>query len=92
MAEHGSWASEDDDSISSESDCIAEGVIDPDEVQDSAELLGVEAAWQGWDCREGWMAMRSGDALVINWWRSPTTALRHQRDLYVVVDEEFFAE
>lgn len=92
MADHGEWASEDDDTIGSESDYIAEGVIDPDNVADSAVYLGVDKTWQGWDCREGWAAYRSGDALYLNWWRSPTTNLRHDRDLWVLVDKRFFEE
>lgn len=93
MAEHGSWASESDDSISSESDYIEEGMLDPDEVEADAERLDVHSrVVSGWDCREGWRAMRSGDALVLNWWRNPTTDLRHKRDLYVVIDREFFGE
>jgi len=90
MAGSGTWASEEDDSISSEADYITEGVIDPHDVAGSAEDLGVSASWQDWDCREGWAAMRSGQALILRWWRDPTTDLRHDRDLYVMIDEEFF--
>lgn len=80
MSEHGEWVGDE----------IAEGVIDPDGVEGEAVALDVSVSRQGWECREGWQAMRAGDALVINWFRIPITALRHDRDLYVVIDREFF--
>jgi hypothetical protein len=75
-----------------ESDYIAEGTIDPDDVSGDAESLDVGASWQGWDCQEGWSAHRSGDDLYLNWWRSPyPNTNRHQRDLWVLVRKDFFA-
>lgn len=74
-----------------ESDYIAEGLLDPDGVADKAEPCGVDCAWQGWDCREGWSAHRVGDALYLNWFRS-AYGNRHDRDLWVLVDDEFFVE
>jgi hypothetical protein len=72
------------------SDYIAEGTIDPDSVRSSSECLDIGESAQGWDCTEGWSAYRSGDALVVQWYRH-ARGQRHDRDLWVVVDEEFFA-
>lgn len=72
------------------SDYISEGTIDPDNVEGGAVSLDIGESWQGWDCTEGWGAYRSDDALVMNWWRS-ASGQRHQRDLWVVVDEDFFS-
>jgi len=75
-----------------DSDYIAEGTIDPDDVSGDAEGLDVGSSSQGWDCREGWSAHRSGDDLYLNWWRSPyPNTNRHQRDLWVLVQKGFFA-
>jgi len=76
-----------------ESDYIAEGLIDPDDVSDSATDLEVGYSTQGWDCREGWSAHRYGDDLYMQWWRSPYGGTnRHQRDLWVLVEEVFFQD
>lgn len=75
-----------------ESDFIAEGTIDPEGVKGGAESLHVDSNLvQGWDCTEGWAAYRHGDALVMHWFRDAQGA-RHERDLWVVVDGQFFAE
>lgn len=88
MEVHGEWASsewDDDD------DHIAEGLIDPDGVSDDAQDLGVGRAWEAWNCREGWGAYRVGRALYMRWWRAPYGGTnRHERDLYVLIDEDFF--
>lgn len=73
-----------------ESDYIAEGRIDPDEVADQAEDLEVGYSAQGWDCTEGWNAYRAGSALYMHWWRD-ACGNRHGRSLWVLVDDEFFA-
>lgn len=76
-----------------ESDYIAEGVIDPDEVKDKAIPCHVHHTWRGWDCTEGWGAYRHGDALYLHWCRTPDGgSARHDRDLWVKVNAEFFAE
>ena len=81
MAENGEW----------DDDHIAEGVIDPDGYVGNDERERVCArVWEGWECREGWTAYRCGAALVLNWWRSPTTRLRRERDLWVTIDPKFF--
>lgn len=73
-----------------EGDFIAEGTIDPDALEDRATEPEVAAAsWQGWDCREGWRAYRVGDALALNWYRL-AWGHRHARDLWVIVDLEYF--
>jgi hypothetical protein len=73
-----------------ESDYIAEGLIDPNGVSDSAtEIPDVGESWQDWDCTESWWAYRSGDGLYINW-RRAARGHRHGRDLWVLVDEDFF--
>lgn len=83
MFENGEW---DEDA-----DCVEEGTIDPDNVEGSSEECGVTSSWDGRDCREGWIAHRSGDALVLNWWRAPYPhTFRHRRDLWVVIDAKFF--
>jgi hypothetical protein len=83
MQENGEW--------SDGGDCIEEGTIDPNDVESEAEDLGVGASWQGWDCREGWSAYQVGEALYVNWWRTPYGGTnRHQRDLWVCVDKSFF--
>lgn len=83
MAENGEWDNEDH---------IAEGVIDPDGYAENEEResTGIKKLWNGWECVEGWEAYRCGDALVMNWWRSPNTRLRRERDLWVTVDPKFF--
>lgn len=82
MAENGEWASGEDE--------IEDGTIDPDGIEEDAVDLAIGASWQGWDCREGWGAYRVGTSLYLRWWRNPTTALRHYRDLWVQIDGEFF--
>lgn len=83
MADHGEWADE--------SDHIEEGTLDPDCIEHDADPLEVGSSWQGWDCKEGWSAYQVGEALYLNWWRSPYGGTnRHQRDLWVCVDETFF--
>lgn len=73
-----------------EGDYIAEGVIDPDGIEDRATEPDVAAAsWQGWDCREGWRAFRVDNALALNWYRL-AWGHRHSRDLWLVVDPEYF--
>lgn len=72
-----------------ESDYIAEGLLDPDGVADDAEALDAKDGWQGWDCTEGWRAYRRGRDLYINWWRN-AYGNRHSRDLWVLVDKDFF--
>jgi hypothetical protein len=72
------------------SDYIEAGTIDPDDVQSSSERLGVGESGKGWDCVEGWGAYRSDDALIVRWYRHAYGS-RHDRDLWVVVDEEFFS-
>lgn len=74
-----------------DSDYIAEGTIDPDDVANVAEGLDVGSSWQGWDCTEGWYAHRSGTALYVRWWRDAHRS-RHNRDLWVCVNESFFEE
>jgi hypothetical protein len=74
-----------------ESDYIAEGVIDPDNVEESCEKLDASASWQGWECTEGWRALRHGNHLYMNWWRN-AYGNRHKRDLYVLVEEDFFED
>lgn len=75
-----------------ESDYIAEGVIDPDNVEGTAKRLRVFKSWSGWECVEGWVALRNGDDLYLNWYRTAIGNLRHARDLYVLVEKDFFAE
>lgn len=79
--------------LPNEGDYIAEGTIDPDCLSGS-EPLGVSARWSAWDCTEGWAAYRNGSALVLNWWRAPTHAqsVRHARDLWLSIDDDFFAD
>lgn len=86
MQVHGEWASS-----QREGDYIAEGVIDPDEVADGAKALGVGDNWQGWECNEGWAAYRVGEALYVRWYRN-AHGNRHDRDLWVCVDDAFFQE
>lgn len=74
-----------------ESDYIAEGTLDPDEVADGAKALGVGEKWQGWDCTEGWASYRHGAALYVRWYRN-AHGDRHDRDLWVCVDKTFFQE
>lgn len=83
IAENGEWVDDDH---------IAEGVIDPDGYVENEERehTGIKRVWDGWECREGWTAYRCGDALVLNWFRSPITRLRKERDLWVTVDPKFF--
>ena len=58
-----------------------------------SEDLEVGSAWQAWQCKEGWDAYRSGDALYLNWWRAPYGGTeRHERNLWVLVAKDFFAE
>jgi hypothetical protein len=68
-----------------ESDYIAEGTIDPDDVSDKAVDLDIGERWQGWDCYEGWSAYRVDDALYVRWYRT-AYGNRHERDLWVLVD------
>jgi hypothetical protein len=73
-------------------DYISEGDIDPDNVSNSAiEIDDVGESWEGWDCQESWYAYRVEDALYIRW-RRIARGLRHERDLWVIVDEFFFEE
>lgn len=72
-----------------ESDYIAEGIIDPDDVRGGAVDLGLGRRGQDWDCVESWDAYRHGDALAMRWYRAAYGDRRH-RDLWVVVDAEFF--
>jgi hypothetical protein len=74
-----------------ESNHIAEGLIDPDDVSETAERLDVGGSWQGWDCTEGWDAYRNGNDLYLNWWRN-AYGNRHTRDLWALVRADFFAE
>ena len=74
-----------------ESDYIAEGLIDPDNVSEEAEKLDVGHHWQGWDCREGWDAYRHGNSLYMRWWRDAYSGTnRHNRDLWVEVSSDMF--
>lgn len=73
-----------------ESDYIAEGTIDPDNLKEGSESLDIGHCYQGWDCQEGWEAYRKGDALVVQWFRH-AIGNRHERDLWVLVDEDFFS-
>lgn len=75
-------------------DFIAEGTIDPSCLADqlNAVMPIAHRAWDAWDCREGWRAFKAGHALVMNWWRHGWGGQRHERDLWVLVDPEFFAE
>lgn len=85
MQKHGDW--------SDEGNCVEEGVIDPDDVSDQALALPVGRSLRGWQCVEGWRAHRVGEALYLNWWRTPDPSTpRRARDLWVLVDEAFFAE
>ncbi len=86
MADHGEWAD-----VESDESYIAEGVIDPDDVATRATDCDVSRSWQGWDCREGWGAYRVGRALYLRWWRN-ACGNRRDRDLWVLVDSEFFQE
>ncbi|MGL4808979.1 MAG: hypothetical protein ACRC4O_09585, partial [Giesbergeria sp.] len=54
-----------------------------------ADDTGVDCSWSGWDCTESWTAYRCGDALVMHWVRQ-AYGQRHDRDLWVEVDAEFF--
>lgn len=74
-----------------ESDYIETGTIDPDGIRDHATLVHDGDSGSEWDCREGWEAYRHGDALYVRWYRDAWGA-RHDRDLWVPVDAEFFAE
>jgi hypothetical protein len=73
-----------------ESDYIATGVIDPDGVADTAIELTEWPASQGWDCAEKMIAYRHGDALYI-WWCRKVWGNRNARDVWVLVDENYFA-
>ena len=75
--------------ISGVGDYIEAGTIDPDYVARYAKNLEIEATWQEWDCKEGWMAYRYEDALYLRWYRDAWGS-RIERDLWVLVDEEFF--
>jgi hypothetical protein len=81
-----------DGAVSSDSseDYIAEGIIDPDDVSEQAEHVCDVWSVDGWDCTEHCDAYRVGDALYMRWMRSARGA-RHERDLWVLVDDEFFA-
>lgn len=72
-----------------ESDYTSEGLIDPDGVANRADDLECGIWGDGWDCREGWSAYRVDDALYIRWWRD-AWGNRHERDLWVLVDDRFF--
>jgi len=72
-------------------DYISDDVIDPDGVATRAQALHVGASAPGWDCVEGWDAWRVDDALYVRWWRSQCAGARRPRDLWVCVDDEFFA-
>lgn len=75
-----------------EFDYIAEGLIDPDDVSDSATNLEVGYSVQEYGSRKGWSAHRYDDDLYMQWWRNPYGGTsRHHRDLWVLVEEEFFA-
>lgn len=74
-----------------ESDYVKEGTIDPDGLEGEAEDLDIGARWEGWDCSEGWDCHRVGDDLVLNWWRA-ARGNRHERDLWLTVEADYFAE
>lgn len=74
-----------------ESDYIAEGLIDPDNVLEMAEPLDVRDNWRGWDCEEGWEACRVRDALYLHWYRQ-AWGQRHDRSLWVLVDSGYFKD
>lgn len=74
-----------------DSDYIAQGIIDPDEIKDKDKELLTSQMWTGWDCKEGWDAYRLGDDLVLNWWRD-AYGERHQRDLWMTIEKDFFLE
>jgi hypothetical protein len=85
MIDHGEW--------SEEGEHIAEGLLDPDAVSDDAVKVDSGTSWNGWDCREGYSAHRHGNDLYLNWWRTPYRHTnRHHRDLWVLVESDFFAE
>jgi len=73
-----------------ESDYTATGTIDPADAKSSAEDLGIGECSREWECREGWGAYRVGDALYVRWYRD-AWGVRHDRDLWVLVDDAFFA-
>ena len=86
MFEHAEW---DDDN-----DRWRPGLVDPDEVSaDTAnqEPLGGTHV-RGWDCVAGWAAFRVGQKLILNWYRTECVGARIPRDLWVVVDPEYFVE
>lgn len=72
-----------------DADHIAEGVIDPDGVAETARALRVGSNWKGWNCSEGWRAYRNGDALYLHWYRA-VYGERLNRSLWVLVDDSFF--
>jgi len=74
-----------------ESDYISEGTIDPDMVSNvsTAKLVWEGPKTQGWDCKEWYDGYRIDDALYMHWCRD-AWGNRHNRDLWVLIDDEFF--
>jgi hypothetical protein len=61
--------------------------------RDVASAIDATQEWpasQGWDCTEKMIAYRHGDALYI-WWYRKVWGNRRERDLWVLVDENYFA-
>lgn len=80
-----------DQVVPDESDYIAEGRIDPDNVADIAIDLDIGKRQQEWDCIEVWCAYRHIDALYLRWLRLPyPNTLRHHRDLWICIDPDYF--
>lgn len=74
-----------------ESDYIAEGTIDPDGVKAKAVCVYDGGSHRGWDCTESVDGYRVGDALYMRW-RREAYGNRHSRDLWVLVESDFFGE
>lgn len=69
------------------------GTIDPLCISDTCRDLDVGDQCEEWNCIEGWSAGQAGNALVIRWWREPYPfGFRHRRDLWVVIDADYFSE
>ena len=93
MQTFGEWASDGEDEDAVELNYIKEGKIEEiDGLEERSVALGsIGNSKEGWDCVEGWDAHRDGSALVINWWRN-SYGNRHNRDLWVIVDKNFFED
>jgi len=94
MIDHGDWVGElvrRACPFVNEGAYIEEGTIDPDGISDTARYLDVGLNWRGWDCEESWDAYKQEDALYMRWARDAYGA-RHYHDLWVLVDDSFFAE